>query len=77
MSEATKIDPQHASTRRLLRILGPILAGIGLLLIVVGMLDIYSAYASFELPHYFWCLVFGIPVLLVGMEICQFAFRGG
>lgn len=76
MSEETKIDPQHPSTRRLLRTLGPILVGIGLLLIIVGMVGFFSSFGSFEPPHYFWCGFLGMPLLFVGIVMCQLAFLG-
>lgn len=76
MSEKSKIDPQHSSTRRLLRTLGPILAGIGLLLSIVGMVDFFSSFGSFEPPHYFWCVILGLPVLFLGIVMCQVAFLG-
>jgi len=76
MSDETKIDPQHSSTRQLLRTLGPTVVGIGLLLIIVGMVDFFSVFGSMESPHLFWCVFLGMPVLFVGVVMCQFAFFG-
>ena len=76
MNEETKIDPKHSSTRRTLRTLGPILAGIGLLLIVIGVGSFFASFGSFEPPRYFWCAFLGMPLLFVGLAMCSFAFQG-
>src|SRR5947209_3724594 len=55
MSEESKIDPRHDATRRVLRTAGPILAGVGLLFIVIGVANFFSAFGTFEPPRYFWC----------------------
>ena len=76
MNEETKIDPKHTSTRQILRILGPILAGIGLLFIIIGIGSFFASFGGFQPPRYFWCVFLGIPVLFVGLVICGFAFQG-
>jgi hypothetical protein len=76
MSEETKIDPKHASVQRALRMWGPILAGIGLLLIIIGIGSFFASFGSFEPPRYFWCAFLGMPILFVGLVFCGFAFLG-
>jgi hypothetical protein len=76
MSKHIKIGPQHSSTSQLLRPLGVLVAGVGMLLLVVGIVNVVVAECGTELPHYFWCLVLGLPVLLVGLEMCQRSFLG-
>ncbi|MGO9110750.1 MAG: zinc-ribbon domain-containing protein [Thermoguttaceae bacterium] len=76
MSEETKLDPLHASTRRTLRMLGPILAGIGLLLMIIGIGSFFASFGSFQPPRFFWCAFLGAPLLFVGLVICGFAFQG-
>jgi hypothetical protein len=76
MSEETKIDPKHASTRLVLRTLGPVLAGAGLLLVVVGFGSFFSSFGTPEPPRYFWCAFLGIPLLFVGGALCMFGFMG-
>ena len=76
MNEETKIDPKHSNTRRILRILGPTLTAIGLMLIGIGMGSFFSAFGTFEPPRYFWCVFVGMPLLAVGLVMCQFGFLG-
>jgi len=76
MSEETKVDPKHTSTRRVLRMLGPILAGIGLLLTIIGIASFFASFVSFGPPRCFWCAFLGMPLLFVGLVICGFAFQG-
>jgi len=76
MNEETKIDPKHTSTRQILRIVGPILAGIGLLLIIIGVGSFFASFGSFQPPRFFWCAFLGMPLLFVGIVLCGFGFQG-
>ncbi len=76
MREEEKIDPGHATARIVLRSLGPVLAMIGLLLLVIGTWDFFSASASFREPGYFWLNFVGIPVLFVGLVMCMMGYLG-
>ena len=76
MNEEEKIDPRHSSTRNVLRILGPAIAGMGLLLTLIGVGSFFAAFGSFEMPRYFWCAFLGLPLLAVGMAISGYAFMG-
>lgn len=77
----TRPDPglrQQESLRSALRIVGPLLAGIGLLLVIAAMADFFSAFGSFsaEPPRNFWMGFVGIPLLGVGIAISRFAYLG-
>jgi len=76
MSEETKLDSRHTSTRQTLRRVGPILAGIGLLFMVIGLGSFFTSFGSFEPPRYFWCCFVGAPLLFAGLVISGFAFQG-
>jgi hypothetical protein len=76
MDEETKIDPKHSDVRSLLRVVGPILAGIGLLLTFIGMVSFFASFGSFQPPRYFWCAFLGLPLLGVGLAISKLAFLG-
>lgn len=76
MSEEEKIDPRHATTRLVLRTLGPILALIGLLCLIIGTADFFSASRSLAEPRYFWLNFVGIPVLFVGLVLCMIGYLG-
>lgn len=71
-----QIDPNHAPTRDLLRVVGPVVVLTGLLFTGVGIGSFFSAFGTFEPPRYFWCAFVGIPLLGVGGFICRFAFLG-
>jgi RNA polymerase subunit RPABC4/transcription elongation factor Spt4 len=75
------IDPQHSDTRDFLRVLGPLVAGVGLIFTIIGIGSFFSSFGSFGPgnfgpPRYFWCLFIGMPLLAVGGSICKFAFMG-
>jgi hypothetical protein len=76
MSEESKIDPMHSTIRLVLRILGPTIAGFGVLFMVFGVGSFFSSFGTFEPPRYFWCLFVGMPLLFVGIAMCMFAFLG-
>jgi hypothetical protein len=46
MPEPESIDPGHASTRDLLRVVGPLVAIVGGLFMLVGIVDFFSAFGS-------------------------------
>src|SRR5262245_54969990 len=70
------IDPRHEKTRSLLRILGVVIAAVGLLLTVIGIGSFFAAFGGFGPPRLFWCSFLGMPLLFVGVAISQFAFLG-
>lgn len=76
MSDERKINPKHKEIRRVFRIVGPITAGLGLLLTAIGIGSFFSAFGSFEAPRYFWCAFIGGPLLVVGLAITMFGFMG-
>jgi hypothetical protein len=76
MSEESRIDPKHSTTRLFLRMLGPTIAGLGLLFAVIGFGSLLSSFGSNELPRYFWCVFVGLPLLFVGGSLSMFAFLG-
>ncbi len=66
----------HKEIRGLMRVVGPVVVGVGGLLTLVGMGSFFSSFGSFEPPRYFWCAFLGLPMVAFGMSICQFAFLG-
>jgi len=71
-----QIDPSHKDRRAILRVVGPVVLGIGLLFAVVGIGSFFASFGSFGSPRYFWCAFVGLPLAAVGMAICKFAFMG-
>jgi hypothetical protein len=82
MSTQNRINPGHERIRRVLRIVGPAVAGLGLLLTVVGFTSFLSLFgrafssAALEGPGLVWCAFLGLPLLFVGGAISLFAFLG-
>jgi hypothetical protein len=76
MSQEPQIDPRHTSTKQVLRIVGPVLAGLGLLFTIIGFGSFFSSFGSFEPPRYFWCVFVGLPLLFVGAAVSMVAFSG-
>lgn len=70
------IDPRHDDTRTFLRLLGPAVAGVGLVFMVVGMVSFFSAFGGMGPPRFFWCAFVGMPLLAVGIGIMKFAYFG-
>jgi len=78
-----QIDPGHRENRTVLRLIGPAVLGIGLLMTVIGFGSFFMSFASFGspgespgMPRYFWCVFVGMPLMFVGIIICKFAFLG-
>ncbi len=76
MSDNKLQSPQHATVRTVLRVVGPIVAGLGLVLTVIGLASFFSSFGSFEPPRYFWCAFLGLPLLALGIALCKFGYLG-
>jgi hypothetical protein len=59
-----------------MRAVGPLLAGVGLLFLIVGIGSFFASFGGFEPPRYFWCAFVGAPLLVIGLGITQFAYLG-
>ena len=76
------IDPNHESTRGLLRTIGPLLAVVGGIFMLVGFVDFFGAINSGMSgmdgngPTLFWCLFVGMPLLGVGLTLTKIAYFG-
>ena len=70
-------DPEHVALRSFLRVLGPALALVGLIFMIVGIGSFFSSFGSFKgPPDKFWCVFVGMPLLAVGIGITKFAYLG-
>jgi len=71
-------SPQHSSIRKVLRLGGPVIAGVGLLFMFVGFGSFFSTLGNFEFefPRFFWCAFVGMPLLFVGTVMCGFGYLG-
>lgn len=66
---------KHERTKRILKIVGPIVAAAGLILAVVGFVSFFSSFGGDGMPSLFWCAFVGMPVFVIGLGITFTAFR--
>jgi hypothetical protein len=71
-----EINPGHEGMRAVLRVIGPAIAAVGLVFMLIGLVSFFSAFGGGEFPQYFWCIFVGMPLLAIGMTITKFAFLG-
>jgi RNA polymerase subunit RPABC4/transcription elongation factor Spt4 len=71
-----QIDPGHEALRNTLRVVGPVIAVTGLVLMVVGFVNFFMAFGGSEPPRLFWCAFVGIPLLGVGGMLTSYAYLG-
>jgi ribosomal protein L40E len=70
------IDPRHAETRSVLRVVGPCLLAAGAIFMLTGIGNFFVSFGSPEPPRYFWCAFVGIPLLGIGGMVTSYAFLG-
>ena len=73
---STLQTPRHKATRSLLRVVGPSVALIGLIFLIVGAVNFFSSFGGFEPPRLFWCCFVGMPLLFVGGLLSSLGFMG-
>lgn len=76
----TRPDPglhDQGTWRTLLRVGGPILLGIGLILAAIGFIDFFSAFGSFGgMPRNFWMAFIGLPLMGLGTTMIKAGYLG-
>lgn len=67
---------RHEKKRLMFKILGAILAAIGLALTVVALIDFFKAFSDpSKMPQLFFLAFIGMPLFAVGMVMMIFGFR--
>jgi ribosomal protein L40E len=69
-------DERQQSSRGTLRGLGCLLVVAGGAFLIVGMVDFFRSFGTFEPPTLFWCCFVGIPMLGIGGALLKFGFMG-
>jgi len=68
--------PQHKKARTFLRVVGPVIAAVGLIFLIIGVVSFFSSMGGPGLAPYFWCCFVGIPLLFVGLLMCMVGYIG-
>jgi hypothetical protein len=78
MPDQFPINPGHQNVRRVLRVVGPIVLGVGILFMLAGFVDFALVMAKpFQRePTLFWCFFIGMPLLFVGIVMTHAGFAG-
>jgi hypothetical protein len=75
--EEEQLNPGHLQVRNVLRIAGPIMLGLGVILMIVGFVDFAIAMSSFgHFPKLFWCFMVGMPLVFFGGVATKTAYMG-
>lgn len=66
----------HENTKKILKIAGGILLGIGAIFAIIGFIDFFTAIGEGGgMPQKFWCLFLGIPLCGVGGMLLSLGFK--
>jgi len=76
MKTIREIDPGHGEVRGVLRIAGPAITGVGLVLTGVGFISFFSSFGTFQPPRCFWCAFLGLPLFVAGLGMWRVAYMG-
>lgn len=72
VSEEQKIDPKHSGRRRFFRVVGPLTALTGVVLVGVSIATFFSGDAF----AYTWCPFVGMPLIFIGGVMSMFGYAG-
>lgn len=74
MQDEERINPGHHTVRSMLRIVGPVILGLGILLVVAGAIDIFTD--PFHGFPFAFLIFAGMPMMFVGGVMTNMAFMG-
>ena len=75
--EGGKIDRDHEAKRNVLRTVGPIVLGVGVIFMIVGAVDFFRTVGSLGgPPKLFWCFFVGMPLLFLGSVMTSAGYMG-
>lgn len=65
------------SGRSFIRVGGPVLIVIGLLLTIAGLASFFGSFGSFDgMPNNFWMAFIGLPLIAIGVAMTSVAYLG-
>ena len=71
-----EIDPHHQRTQGALRLFGPALVVIGVILMAIGLISFFSSFGTFQPPRFFWAAMIGLPLIAIGLGITRLGYLG-
>ena len=76
IDDGSRIDPGHSNVRNVLRVVGPILLGLGILFFIAGAVSFFIAFGGMEAPKLIWAPFVGILFMGIGGPMTQFGYMG-
>ena len=70
------MNNSHNKTKKILKIVGISMLVVGAVFTLIGFINFFSTFGSFDSPDLFWCSFVGLPLLGFGGMITLFAFKG-
>jgi hypothetical protein len=70
------LDPRHERSQFLLRFLGLLVLGVGVLFSAVGLISFFAAFGTFQPPRYFWAVFVGFPLIAIGAAMTRLGYLG-
>lgn len=75
MSKKDFITEEHIKRRETFRTVGPLVLGVGILLLIIAMVDFFTVDPfDFEGPKYFELAFIGMPLIAVGAFLCSLGY---
>lgn len=70
------IDPNHQGKHAALRLVGLLVLAVGLVFMIVGISNFFSAFGGSGPPRLFWCAFVGMPLVAIGTALTKAGFAG-
>ena len=68
------VSGKNSSMRSILRVAGPLLIFIGVVILIIAMVDFFSAFGSFGQPNKFYLFFLAIPFIFLGGIATSYGF---
>lgn len=75
IEEKDKKMQKHLKTKKKLKIIGPIVLAVGVVLAIIGFVDFFASMGSFGMPKLFFMSFLGMPTAAAGGIITMYGYR--
>lgn len=75
-SDDNRINPGHTQVRTILRIVGPVILVIAIIIGLIGFADFFGTMGTFEQPTKFHYLFIAMPLAFIGLVLTSAGFAG-